>query len=319
VTIHRKVHGLPVFESMIRGAVSNRGEIAGLLVQWPRFHLKPGLRLRSRQQVVDEIASHLMQVEGGAAVELWIYLAYSRLGSDYVPVAVVEFEDGVSGSIFQAPLVGWAPDVDRDGVDDASDNCPSVPNADQSDPDADGRGDACDNCPTASNPGQADADADGTGDACEIPEGACTFPDGVCDESSRTICLQAGGSYQGDATTCAAALSVQIMMSGDVLSWNQRPGVVAFDVVRGSLERLRLSGGDYAQSTEACLADDRTIPFLTDPDTPPDPAQPPDPIKGFWYLVREITALGNGSYDSGSPAQVDGRDLEIRISAEDCP
>jgi thrombospondin type 3 repeat protein len=36
------------------------------------------------------------------------------------------------------------PDADGDGVADATDNCPSVPNADQSDSDGDGLGDACD-------------------------------------------------------------------------------------------------------------------------------------------------------------------------------
>jgi hypothetical protein len=35
-------------------------------------------------------------------------------------------------------------DADQDGVLDAQDNCPSAPNADQSDVDGDGRGTACD-------------------------------------------------------------------------------------------------------------------------------------------------------------------------------
>lgn len=41
------------------------------------------------------------------------------------------------------PAEDGAPDEDQDGVPDRLDNCPSVPNADQSDRDGDGIGDAC--------------------------------------------------------------------------------------------------------------------------------------------------------------------------------
>ena len=78
-------------------------------------------------------------------------------------------------------------DSDADGISDAVDNCPDVPNTDQADTDGDSMGDACDACPTDSyndkdgdglcadvdncpitfNPDQADADNDGIGDACE--------------------------------------------------------------------------------------------------------------------------------------------------------
>jgi hypothetical protein len=82
-----------------------------------------------------------------------------------------------------------APDGDGDGVPDATDNCPTVPNPDQADSDADGIGDACDttpggpdtdgdgvpdsvdNCPTVPNPTQADSDGDGIGDACDSNPG----------------------------------------------------------------------------------------------------------------------------------------------------
>lgn len=77
---------------------------------------------------------------------------------------------------------GYSPgtDTDGDGVDDASDNCPSVANPDQADQDGDGIGDACDldadndgldddvdNCPAVANPDQTDFDGDGQGDVCD--------------------------------------------------------------------------------------------------------------------------------------------------------
>ena len=59
-------------------------------------------------------------------------------------------------------------DADDDSVPNATDNCPSVANADQADGDTDGLGDACDLCPVDADPGQEDQDEDGLGDACDV-------------------------------------------------------------------------------------------------------------------------------------------------------
>jgi len=58
-------------------------------------------------------------------------------------------------------------DIDGDGTQTATDNCPLTANPDQADADADGLGDLCDNCPNHFNPGQEDSDGDGIGDSCE--------------------------------------------------------------------------------------------------------------------------------------------------------
>ncbi|HVO22457.1 MAG TPA: thrombospondin type 3 repeat-containing protein, partial [Candidatus Margulisiibacteriota bacterium] len=57
-------------------------------------------------------------------------------------------------------------DLDMDGVPDATDNCPTVPNPDQADDDGDGIGNLCDNCPTVFNPAQAATKTRGVGDLC---------------------------------------------------------------------------------------------------------------------------------------------------------
>jgi hypothetical protein len=61
-------------------------------------------------------------------------------------------------------------DADVDGIEDDSDNCPSVFNPAQEDNDADGAdgvGDSCDNCVDVANDAQTDTDGDGIGDDCD--------------------------------------------------------------------------------------------------------------------------------------------------------
>ena len=100
------------------------------------------------------------------------------------------------------------PDLDVDGVGDATDNCPEVANADQADSDGDAQGDACDldddedgvndaddNCPTVNNAAQADNDSDSIGDPCDPDDDN----DSVIDATDN--CILAANSGQSDADT----------------------------------------------------------------------------------------------------------------------
>jgi hypothetical protein len=92
------------------------------------------------------------------------------------------------------PLVamGGAPDADGDGIPDAVDNCPTVPNANQANGDLplpDAFGNVCDNCsarqqatgPAAGGlPGSCDSNLDGYGNACDGDfnnDGGAAIPD----------------------------------------------------------------------------------------------------------------------------------------------
>lgn len=105
-------------------------------------------------------------------------------------------------------------DLDKDGVPNASDNCPYLANVDQldtdgaeggdvcdSDDDNDGALDIADNCPLHDNVSQANSDSDGLGDACDTDDD----DDGVLDDAdncridSNADQLDLDGDLIGDA------------------------------------------------------------------------------------------------------------------------
>ena len=105
---------------------------------------------------------------------------------------------------------------------------------------------------------------------------------------------------------------VQLSVGNTELSWTNAASAIGYDVVRGDLGVLLITGGDLTSSTEECLADNSSTPVLSYTD---------DPAFGtaFWILVRPILSAGNGSYDSPATSQVGLRDLPINESLLSCP
>jgi len=119
-----------------------------------------------------------------------------------------------------------------------------------------------------------------------------------------------------NCTTVAPSVSPTLVehKSGDVahLSWSAVPLATAYDVVKGDLEALQLSGGNFTTSTLGCLVNDVGTTSIDDPAVPSS-------NHGFWYLVRGVNCGGSGSYDTTSSAQLQSRDVEIASSGVACP
>lgn len=96
------------------------------------------------------------------------------------------------------------------------------------------------------------------------------------------------------------------------VSWSPIVEASAYDVVRGTLNSLVTSGGDYGPSVDGCLGSDISETSIQDGALPPAG-------DGFWYLVRAENLCMHGSYDEASPSQVGSRDWGIAASPHACP
>ena len=114
------------------------------------------------------------------------------------------------------------------------------------------------------------------------------------------------------APSGSPSLTVDKSGTDVLLSWTTLAGATGYDIVRGDLGTLRSSAGDFSLATQECLDDNRTTMSLLFTGTPAVG-------EGFWFLVRGVNCGGSGSYDTGEPSQVGGRDSEIVASGNDCP
>jgi len=128
--------------------------------------------------------------------------------------------------------------------------------------------------------------------------------------------LNTGGSYcSGACASSPPAGSSTISVSkqsGGLVSWTAVPAAAAYDSVRGLLNQLHSSGGNFTTSTLACLANDQVATSYIDPGPPPA-------ANGYWYLVRGLSCGGAGTYNEIGGSQVGSRDSEINASPNKCP
>ncbi|HEV8337190.1 MAG TPA: multicopper oxidase domain-containing protein [Candidatus Polarisedimenticolia bacterium] len=103
-----------------------------------------------------------------------------------------------------------------------------------------------------------------------------------------------------------------LTMEPALLWWSSMIGATSYDVVRGDAATLQSTGGDFAQATKACVADNRvetSMPYTAVPAVG----------EVWWFAARKVTGGGNGTYDGGDATQVGSRDAEIAASGHGCP
>jgi hypothetical protein len=129
----------------------------------------------------------------------------------------------VAGRAFDQIFAGGGPDTDGDGIADDCDACPLDP---ENDADHDGICGNVDNCPHAFNPGQEDSNGDGAGDACQaavriVAIAAQASPPNSLD---ATVTL---GDPDGDRVSGVISIAPATVLQ-DVISTGVNPCAVAF-------------------------------------------------------------------------------------------
>jgi hypothetical protein len=131
----------------------------------------------------------------------------------------------------------------------------------------------------------------------------CNGADDNCDGSIDNVAVPTG----------TPAVLMQGLGAGSArLSWPAVAAATGYDIVRGGLQTLRSSGGDFTAATTNCLQNNLAATTIDDV---PVPAVG----QGFWYLLRAANCGGGGTYNSGSPKQIGSRDAEIAASGNACP
>lgn len=83
-------------------------------------------------------------------------------------------------------------------------------------------------------------------------------------------------------------------------------------MVRGSLQALQGSGGDFSTSTSLCFVNNT-------PATATSAAFNPSSGGGVWYAVRGVNLGGLGTFNEPGTSQQGTRDAEILTSGVGCP
>ena len=169
-----------------------------------------------------------------------------------------------------------------------------------------------------------DQDGDGWFQFGGLPE-CCQDPWCDCNDNNPNVYPEALEVCNGIDDNCdnaidnaavpgsVAALHLEKQPGTTRIEWPALPVAQRYDVVRGDLTTLLLTGGSYSAATEACAANDVTAPYIDDVEEPVPGGY------GLWYLIRAANCTGVGSYNGPGASQTAPRDAGIAASGHACP
>ncbi len=149
-------------------------------------------------------------------------------------------------------------------------------------------------------------------------DGDCNDADATVHPTGAEVCDARDNDCDGAIDNLAPLVELPWLLLGKTgggaeLAWSAIPDSMAYDVVRGNLQVLRSSRGDFQAATESCQADNLGGSPALDPQVPATGG-------GYVYLVRTVRcAHAVGTYDSNGTHQQGDRDAEIDASANSCP
>jgi spore coat protein A len=113
------------------------------------------------------------------------------------------------------------------------------------------------------------------------------------------------------STDAGLTTALKLAVSKTRLWWSTLTGATLYDVVRGDIQALFSSHGNFTTAVQGCLADNLSQTYWLH-------SGAPAPGQGTWYLVRKVVGGVPGTYDEGG-SQVGLRDAEITASGIGCP
>lgn len=104
---------------------------------------------------------------------------------------------------------------------------------------------------------------------------------------------------------------ITLFVEKDRLYWNAITEAVSYDVVRGDVNTLLSSNGNFTLATDACLGNNIGATELSY-------SEEPGPGEGYWFLVRGVSGYGPLSYQTLVGNQTGLRDEEINAASASC-
>ncbi len=132
----------------------------------------------------------------------------------------------------------------------------------------------------------------------------------------QTLVTVTHGGLSATGVIEVVNVPLRLQLGDDQLTWAPVAGAATYDIVKGDLDTLMSSDGDFEAATDECVASgvgENTLQVLD-----------PNPNQDIWFLVRAV-GLGGGSqtYDTSIDwpfaSQVGSRDDEINAAWNSCP